>query len=157
MEYMRKRGITYLEIIIAISIISIIASISLGFYVTNYKNYLMISSDTDEDENLRIAVEYLIEEVVNSGEIELMNSFNGSYISADEINVENTSGDIKSYLLAGSNKIYIVNNIIRCNENSNHVVSGIKSFSIKRKKEKLYTITVSTDKFSAKTNVYKRV
>lgn len=154
--HMKKRGITYLEIIIALSILSIIASISLGFYITNYKIYIKMSSDTDENTNCKIALEYFIDVIMNSKGIKLVNKVEGSDVFVDEICVENAVNEPAKYLLAGTDKIYIVNNIIRCNEKSNHVVSGISSFSIKREKGKLYTITINTDKYSIKTNVYKR-
>lgn len=153
---MKKHGTIYVEIILALSILSIVASASLGFYITNYKNYINISRNTNEAANMRIALEYLVDEISSSDEIGLVKKVEGSDIYVEELSIENAFYEPASYLMAGGNKIYIINNIIRCNEKSNHVVSGIKAFSIKRKKPYLFTITVKTEKLSNETNIYKR-
>lgn len=153
---MIKQGTVYLEIILALSILSVVAAVSLGFYMTNYKNYINISCNTNEAANMRIALEYLVDEIVSSDEIGLVKKVGSSDIYVEELNIENAVFAPANYLMAGSDKIYIINNIIRCNEKSNHVVSGIKSFSIKRRKPDLYTITVKTERLSNETNIYKR-
>lgn len=155
---MREKGITYLEIIIALSIFSIIAAALFRFYISNVKSYFRISCDIDEEVNSRIALEYLIDIILNSEKIGLVKVDGGKEFFMDEIKIDDEDGVVEpvKYLLAGNNKIYVVNKIIRCNQKSNHVVSGIESFSIKRKEERLYTLTVKAKNILIQTNVYKR-
>lgn len=153
---MKKRGFSFVEVVIGMAIILVIAEISLEMYISNYRNYLKLSSYVDENTNLRIALEYIADEIINSKNVKLVKINENIHTFVDEINVNSEVWQPKQYLLIDDKKIYIVNNIIRFNQNSNHVVSNIKSFSIKKNELMLYTITVNSKSLSLKTNVYKR-
>lgn len=153
---MKEKGFTLVEIIIGLSIVSIIVTICLEFYISNYRYYLKLSNEVDEEVNLRIAIEYLYDVIMSSQGVELVKNVGNIKTFVNEIDVESGATQPEQYLFADNKKIYIVNDIIRCDQNSNHVVSNIKEFSIKRRGLVIYIITVKSQNHSLKTNIYKR-
>lgn len=52
----RESGFTLLECIITLAIFSIVLSLAMGLYLTGYKLYLRAESQTEVEENVRIAM-----------------------------------------------------------------------------------------------------
>lgn len=152
---MKKRGISLIEIMIALSILSIIASASLGFYYTNKRAYKALSNSVDDSVNARIALEYFFRRIINSNNVSLIEKKDGIEIEADEITVNSVNNNL-SYIYIDGDKIFIFEDIIRCNQKSEHVVSGIKSFTIKKNGEGTYFIKVTSENFSQSTKVSRR-
>ncbi|EYE89735.1 hypothetical protein Q428_01395 [Fervidicella metallireducens AeB] len=151
----RKSGITLVELIIAIFLLSIIAAVTFDFIFTNYRFYLLYSFKADENQNVRIAVEYLSKGITNAKEVKLIKKINNREFTAQEIVAEDKEGNYSQYVYLDDKKIYLLNGIIRCDTSSQHVVSGIKSFEIKDKGRGLYTITVNGKEYSQSTNIFK--
>lgn len=149
---MKRRGISLIEIMIALSIFSIIAAASLGFYCTNRREYKALSNSVDNGVNVRIALEYFFRRIFNSNNVSLIEKKDGIEIETDEITVNSN----QSYICIDGDKIFIFEDIIRCNEKSEHVVSGIKSFTIKKNGEGIYFIKVISENFSQSTKVARR-
>lgn len=152
---MKKRGISLIEIMIALSILSIIAAASLGFYYTNKRAYKALSNSVDDSVNVRIALEYFFRRIINSNNVSLIEKKDGIEIEADEITVNSVNNNL-SYIYIDGDKIFIFEDIIRCNQKSEHVVSGIKSFTIKKNGEGTYFIKVTSENFSQSTKVSRR-
>lgn len=151
----RKSGITLVELIITIFLLSIIAAITFNFMLNNYSCYLLYSFKTDENQNVRIAVEYLSKGIMSAKEVKLIKKINNKEFLVEEIEVEDKEGNYNQYVYLDDKKIYLLNGIIRCDTSSQHVVSGINSFKIKDKGMGLYTITVSGKEYSQSTNIFK--
>lgn len=153
---MERRGFTLIEIIISLSILSILIVMSLGFVYGNEKIYSSTSKDIDGNVNLRIGLEFLINEILDADKIELIDKSSGKEIVSRSILVTNVSGTIGSYLKINGDLVYIKNSILRNDTLSQQVVSGIKAFSIEYRGEGLYKIVISSDKSSLSTIIYKR-
>lgn len=153
---MKKKGFTLVEIMIALFILSIIAAVSLGFYITNRRAYTSLSCSVEDGVNVRIALEYLFRRIENSNNVLLIENRDGSEIEVDEITVNSVNTLPKFYIYIDGEKIFIIDDIIRCNQKSEHVVSGIKSFTIKKNREGVYFIKAASDNFSQSTKVSRR-
>lgn len=153
---MERRGFTLIEIIISLSILSILIVMSLGFVYGNEKIYSSTSKDIDGNINLRIGLEFLINEILDADKVELVDKSSGREIVSKSIIVTTVSGTTGSYLKINGDLVYIKNSILRNDTLSQQVVSGIKAFSIEDRGEGLYKIVISSDKSSLSTIIYKR-
>lgn len=153
---MERRGFTLIEIIISLSILSILIVMSLGFVYGNEKIYSSTSKDIDGNVNLRIGLEFLINEILDADKVELVDKSSGREIVSKSIIVTTVSGTTGSYLKINGDLVYIKNSILRNDTLSQQVVSGIKAFSIEDRGEGLYKIVISSDKSSLSTIIYKR-
>lgn len=153
---MKKKGFTLVEIMITLFILSIIAAVSLGFYISNRRAYTSLSHSVEEGVNVRIALEYFFRRIESSNNVLLIENRDGDEIEVDEITVYSVDTLPKFYIYIDGEKIFIIDDIIRCNQKSEHVVSGIKSFTIKKNGEGVYYIRVASNNFSQSTKVSRR-
>lgn len=150
---MIKKGITLVETIIVISLLSTIIIITYSFIKTNDNIYLGMSSRSDNSINTRIGMEYIVDRIINSQSIQLIEYSNPGY-NASHIRVETVVGNPTNILVIDGERIYIkkdtlqingtqkIENILRCDTDSQQVVPGIYAFEIWNKGNNLYLITL---------------
>lgn len=150
---MIKKGITLVETLIVLSLFSIIVIVSYSFIKTNDNVYLKMSDQLDSRINIRIAMEYIVDRIMDSQSIQLREEHN-PLISASHIRVETKEGSPTNILFIDGERIYIkkdtliinnkqkIQNILRCDTDSQQVVPGIYAFEIWDKGEGLYSITL---------------
>lgn len=150
-----KKGFTLIEILIAISLLSILTLISMGFVFATQRVNNTLSGKIDENVNVRIALEFLSREISNSNEVFLIEEIDGTINEIEEVNVISVRDNPLTYLKIGEKKIYIINEIIRYDTKSQQVVSGIKAFSVKHGGQGVYFIGVYSENYYLSTCVYK--
>lgn len=150
---MIKKGITLVETIIVLSLLSVIIITTYCFIKTNDNVYSKISSSSDYSINTRIAMEYIVDRIINS-KIILLKEYSNPENNASHIRVETTMGNPTNLLFIDGERIYIkknppstngmqkVENILRCDTDSQQVVPGIYAFEIWNKGNDLYLITL---------------
>lgn len=150
---MIKKGITLVETIIVLSLLSIIIIITYCFIKTNDNIYLKISSYSDSSINTRIAMEYIVDRIVDCQSIQLKEYTNPEN-NVQHIRVETQMGTPTNILVIDGERIYIkkdtllingiqkIENILRCDTDSQQVVPGIYAFEIWNKGNDLYLVTL---------------
>jgi prepilin-type N-terminal cleavage/methylation domain-containing protein len=156
MKRVKCKGLTLVEVLISIFLLSIIAVLTLGF--VNSSNYLrrQAASRVDENMNLRIGLEYLAREIQEAKSLKLIEKINHSETEVDEFEAESVSSNPRFYVYIDGERLFLIDNIIRRHTESQQIVSGIKTFSIKYNEEGLYTLKISSEKHSVSTRIYKR-
>lgn len=150
---MIKKGITFVETIIVLSLLSIIIIITYCFIKTNDNIYLKGSSHSDCSINTRIAMEYIVDRIMNSQSIQLK-EYNNPRGNVSHIRVETVTGNPTNVLVIDGERIYIkkdtlqingtqrTENILRCDTDSQQVVPGIYALEIWNKGNGLYFVTL---------------
>lgn len=150
---MKKKGITLIETIIVITLLSIIIIITNSFIKTNENIYLKVSSNSDYSINTRIAMEYIIDRIINSNNIQLK-EYTDPGSNAEHIRVETRMGNPTNIMIIDGERIYIkkdillingtqkIENILRCDTDSQQVVPGIYAFEVWNKGNGLYLVTL---------------
>lgn len=153
MKKLIKKGITLIEMLIVLSLFSIIAIITYSFLLSNDNVYLKMSKHSDNMINNRIGMEYLVERVMEAQTIQLREYTNPG-ISLPHIRVETKLGNPTNVLDIDGDRLYIkkdistingiqrIENILRCDTDSQQVVPGIYAFEIWDKGGGLYFITI---------------
>jgi prepilin-type N-terminal cleavage/methylation domain-containing protein len=148
-----KKGITLIEMLVVLSLFSIISIVTYSFIISKDNVYLKMSNHSDNMINNRIAMEYLVERVMDSQIIQLR-EYTNPEISAPHIRVETKLEGPTNLLVVDSDRLYIkkdistingkqrIENIIRCDTDSQQVVPGIYAFEIWDKGNGLYLITL---------------
>ncbi len=151
-----KKGISLVETMMVLSLLSIIIILSYSFIVTNDNAYSIVSKNSDTSINIRIAMEYLIDRIMNSRTV-LLQEYNKPGVNASYIRVETRQGTPANILIVDGERIYIkkdtliingkerVENILRCDTDSQQVVPGIYAFEIWDMGEGLYKILLFLD------------
>jgi prepilin-type N-terminal cleavage/methylation domain-containing protein len=120
---MNKKGFTLIEVVLSLSILCIIAVISIDFIKLNDRVFYNISDSIDRKSNLRIAMEFLYRTIRDCDSIEILS--NG-------IKVDNE-------------RIYIKNNILRYSVDSQQIAPNITNFSVDKITDILYKIHISSE------------
>jgi prepilin-type N-terminal cleavage/methylation domain-containing protein len=133
---LKRRGISLIETLVVLSLFSIIVIVTYSFIKTNGNIYLKLSNHSDSRINNRIAMEYIVDRIMDSQSIQLREDTNHE-ISAPYIRVETKQGTPTNILVIDGERIYIkkdtlvingmqrVENILRCDTDSQQVVPRI--------------------------------
>lgn len=139
-----------------ISLFSIILIVIYSFLNLNNNVYLGISKISDSSINTRIAMEYLIDRITNSKSIKLQ-ELGKPEVSVSHIRVETREGSPTNILYIDGERIYIkkdklkingkekIENILRCDTDSQQVVPGIYAFEVWDLGNGLYQIAIFLD------------
>lgn len=154
---MRKKGFTLIEIMISLCILSILVLITFNFVLYNDKNYSSSGKGIDESINLRIGLEFLVNQIASADRVELIDlSGTVNAIKVTSISSYNPGVYLKITYGADVDKVYILRNILRYNTASEQIVSGIESFSIEDRGRGLYKISISSESQTLSTLIYRR-
>lgn len=127
-----------------------------GFIKTNDNVYLVMSKSSDHSINTHIAMEYLVDRIMNSQSIRLQ-EYTNPEVNAPHIRVETKQGTPTNILLIDGERIYLkkdtliingkqnIENILRCDTDSQQVVPGIYAFEIWDRGNGLYQIDLFAD------------
>ncbi|MCX7885187.1 MAG: type II secretion system GspH family protein [Caloramator sp.] len=107
---MKKNGYTLIEVLMATIILAVLLSYVLNFLYYYNAFIKKIESNVDIQENMKIAADFLYENI----------------IKAQNIDVE------KDFLLIDGKRIYIKDNILRYDTDSQQIASGISKIEIKK-------------------------
>lgn len=151
----KKRGLTLIELIIVIALLSVIAMSTLSFVLSAERLHTTLVGEVDEGVNLRIALEYLTREIKNSSSLRLIKREGYSEKEVPMVVVESVSYNSPQYLYIDSERVFLIDNIIRRTTESYHIVSGIKSFWVENLGDGLYTIGVNSESQSLTTRIYR--
>jgi prepilin-type N-terminal cleavage/methylation domain-containing protein len=127
----RKRGFTLIEMLIALALLVIICSVTLGIYNNSMKSFDSLSESVDKRGNCRIALDFIVSNLKEATTISTANSC---------VNLD-------------GHKIYLKNNILRYDYDSEQVASSISEFSVVALSSFLYKITVKAVDYNAQTIV----
>lgn len=153
---MIKKGLTLVEMLVALSLFSILVLIAYSIINSNDTMYKIISRNSDSRINARIAMEYIIDRIMDAHTVQLQESSNPCN-NAAHIRVETRQGSPANALIIDGDRFYIkqsskiINgkqikeNIMRCGTDSQQVVPGIYAFEIWDKGSGLYYITLYMD------------
>jgi prepilin-type N-terminal cleavage/methylation domain-containing protein len=156
MDMLKRRGFTLIEVLVSISILSIIAVSTLSFVGSSDSLGRDIIERVEENMNLRIGLEYLAREIQGADSVRLIKKVNYSETEVDEIEASSVSSNPGFYIYIDGEKLFLIKNILRRHTESQQIVSGIKSFYIKSEEGELYTIKISSENYSLSTRIYKR-
>jgi prepilin-type N-terminal cleavage/methylation domain-containing protein len=133
-----KKGFTLIEILVVLFIFSIIVVVCLNFFTTNNKIYSKVSKDVDKHSNVRIALEFVSKKIRDGKTIVISDS--GRKISVD------------------SKYIYLNNNILRYDTDSQQIASGITDINFQEvnAEDGLYKIKITSNDYSLTTLIDKR-
>lgn len=155
---MKKKGLTLVELIVSIAIFSIIITIVFNFLISNDKIFTSTSKSIEKKSDVRTAMEYISNQIMNANKIELHPEPDLN----EPLVINNISNDdeLTNYLSIDGNKIYIINNTISYNSDSDGIVSDISSIEIEDKKNDLYMVKINgkdiNGKFSQSSYIKKR-
>lgn len=154
---MKKSGFTLIEVMISLCILSILMLVTFNFVLYNDRNYSRSGKGIDESVNLRIGLEFLVNQIASADRVELVN-LSGSANAINVISISSYSPGVYLKITYGTDvdKIYILRNILRYNTASEQIVSGIKSFSIEDRGRGVYKISISSEKQTLSTLIYRR-
>lgn len=151
-----KKGFTLVEILVALSLFSIILLTGYGLISSNDSIYSKIQVESDCRINIRIGIEYLTDRIMEAKSVFLSQDGNLEN-SVEHIRVETCSGNPKDTLIIDGEKLYIkkdikvimgirrVENILRCNSDSQQIVPNIYAFEIWDKGSGLYLVKIYKD------------
>lgn len=109
---MKKKGFTLIEVLFTLIVLSTISVYIMNF-LFHYNNFVCkIKDNVDTQENMKIAMDFLYDII----------------LKADSIKIENNS------IFIDGKKVYIKNNILRYDTDSQQIASGITKIEI----EKIY-------------------
>jgi prepilin-type N-terminal cleavage/methylation domain-containing protein len=131
---MRKKGFTLIEVISVVAILSIITAVSLNFFNFNNRVFYTICSSVDKKANMRIAMEFIYTRIRDSQTI----SFPNRILTVD------------------GKRIYIKNNILRYDVDSQQVAPLITELNIVDKGSGLYEISLFSEEYTLSTFVKRR-
>lgn len=153
---MIKKGITLIETLVVLALLTIIIAVTYCFIETNENAYSIMSRHSDRSINTLIAMEYIIDRILDSDTVKLQKHDNPE-VSASHIRVETRQGAPTNILLIDGERIYIkkdtliingkekIENILRCDTDSQQVVPGIYAFEIWDRGNGLYKIDLYLD------------
>jgi prepilin-type N-terminal cleavage/methylation domain-containing protein len=156
---MKKKGLTLVELIISIAILSIVMTIAFNFLLSNNKIFNNTSKSVEKKQNIRLAMEYISNKIMDADKVEWYIS--GAKSTAP-LTVNNISiGDVpENYLNIDDKKIYISGNVIRYDADTSAIVSGVYSLQIEEKEKDLYFVKISSgntsDSFTQSSLIKKR-
>lgn len=151
-----RRGLTLIEVLIALFLLSLLAVGTLSFVKYNDTSSRRLSSGVDEETNLRIALDYFTRVIQSGEEIRLIKVEGSGPREVDFILAENRTSSPLQYMEMDGEEIFLSDNIIRRETESQHIVSGIESFWVRHMGGGLYTVGVSSKGHSVSTRIYKR-
>lgn len=124
---MRKKGYTLIETLIASMICFFITIYVFNFLFYNNIFLYKIEDITNMQENMNIAADFLYENIIKSNDIRIEDS---------------------NFYIDGK-RVYIKNNILRFDTDSQQIASGITKIHIKKMEGKLYTLTLYFGSYSS--------
>lgn len=153
----KKKGFTLVEMLVVLFIFSIIVMIVMDFFGFNNRLYSNISKSVDKHANARIAMEFLTSRIRDAKEEPVLQGGILDTTSGDTIlTIDGTNSSM--YLKIDGVRIYLENNIIKCDSGSQQAASNITSFIIKNKdsESKVYEVTVNSHDYSISTFIMNR-
>lgn len=124
---MRNVGFVLIEAIISLALACLIILICCNIYAQNEKNLEIVGNKIDSMDNLRIAMDFVGDEL-RAGQIIVIDS--------GGVNVNGV-------------EIYLKNNILRINADSEQIASNISSFKVYKENEfGLYRITLISGEYT---------
>lgn len=156
MIYLKRKGISIIETLVVLSLLSIIITGAYCFIKTAENIYSIIDKNSDSSINTRIAMEYIVDRIMDSNSI-VLKDYNNPGVNASHIRVETRQGTPTNILLIDGERIYIkkdtliingkekVENILRCDTDSQQVVPGIYALEVWDRGNGLYKIDLFLD------------
>ncbi|QCX32715.1 hypothetical protein FDN13_02780 [Caloramator sp. E03] len=123
---MKRKGYSLIETLIAAMICSFITIYMLDFISYNNIFLYKIEDITNIQENMNIAADFLYENIIKSNDIRIEDN---------------------NFFIDGK-RVYIKNNILRFDTDSQQIASGITKIQIKKMKDRLYTLTLYFGSYS---------
>lgn len=147
-----KKGYTLIELVISLGLISILILLTSNWYVQSYKLYTHFSSRLEANQNARLALQVIADNIRKQNAIQLIFNGNGDIILI--LNEKNKNIiDLRKESLAGQPYAYIYfdrkNRELRSNKNGEHstLVWGVKEVTARKDEKNIINIVViSTDK-----------
>lgn len=115
-----KKGLTLIELLIALSLFSVVMLLGYSVYITSIKNFDRDVASIDNQANVRFAMGYITRELRKASEIEV----EGNQLTINKVD-----------------RYYFSNGILR--KNYNQLVTGISSFEVTLHENKL-TIKITS-------------
>lgn len=131
---MLRKGFTLIEVVAVVAIFLIVTTMSFNFFNFNNRIFYNICSSVDQKANMRIAMEFIYTHIRDSQTI----SFQNKILTVD------------------GRRIYIRNNILRYDTDSQQVAPLITSFNIIDKGSGLYEISLLSNEYLLTTYVKRR-
>jgi hypothetical protein len=128
---MKNKGFSLIELIIALAFLMIICSITFDAYNNSMKSFKALSKGIDGRGNSRIALDFIVCNLKGA------------------TNISSTSNCVN----LDSHKIYLKNNILRYDYDSEQVANNISGFSVVAMNKLLYRVTVKADGYDTGTVV----
>lgn len=131
---MINKGVTLIELLIAISIFLIIATLCSDIFVNEIKDFKLTSININSSEELKIAMDFVY----------------------DKITIGNSITAGVNQITIDKDKVYLKNNVLRYDEDQQQIACNIDSFEVQKYNTKgLYKIILCSGKYTSSRFIYK--
>ncbi|MDR4948759.1 prepilin-type N-terminal cleavage/methylation domain-containing protein [Neobacillus cucumis] len=123
-----EKGVTLIELLAAISLLSVILLLASSIQMLGLKQSSSQTSDIQNQSNIRLAMNIITREIRKASTV----SF---------VNIDDTVNTNDQLIINGVDVYKLENNSIT--KNTNTLITNIQTFTIKKVKDGMYTITIA--------------
>lgn len=123
-----EKGVTLIELLAALSLLSVILLLASSIQMLGLKQSSSQTSDIQNQSNIRLAMNIITREIRKASTV----SF---------VNIDDTVNTNDQLIINGVDVYKLENNSIT--KNTNTLITNIQTFTIKKVKDSMYTITIA--------------